>query len=316
MTIIQKVTLASAARFTPSALSPVGQGSATGLAWGAGRTISSVTSTGLSSATNIDVTHIITITQPFTIAAGNTATTVSMGELTYTMTLTSSPSNAPVSVLLSKIETNTNSPSLVAVDANNFGITGCSSSTNNVPYNDYNDWVNLNYNFRGAAGTLFNARQAPHEPNSQEVQQQVNSKNKYGGVLQPLNQNTLDPSDMSRVKAGQTLPVKIQLKDDNGNIVSNAQITFVAKATGVTCGADVIDESLPSAIQTNGALFSFTSSPVNQYTYNWKIPSTWPTGVTGLNFLNNNGLPNQEVLTHFDTGPQHNPYSLKICVRK
>lgn len=307
ITLKQKITLGTSARLEVSALTQAGAGSASGLTWGT-PTISSLTPGGLASATNANINHIITITQPYTATAA--VSSISMGELTYTITTKTSGGAAQVTTTTTMI-VEPNSPSIVQMDLNNFGITGCTASTNNVAYQDYNDWINLKYDFRGAAGNLLNARQGDFEPNGNNVIEATNEKNKYGGVLPPLNQNIEGAGDMSRVKTKQTVPIKFILKDDNGAIVTNAQIKLVAKGGLGSCGPDTVDEQLPTVESTSGTLFVFTGG---QYHYNWKIPSNWPVGKTGLNFevISNPG----GVLTHFDTGFQHGDYSLFVCVRK
>jgi hypothetical protein len=233
-----------------------------------------------------------------------------VGEITYSLGLSSATYIASAGIV-----SGTNSPSFPRVDVNNFGITGCNTAlVNTVEYKDYNDWVNLKYNFRGAAGSLLNARMADHEPDASEIQEQINNKNMYSGVLPPLNQNILPPVyDMSKVKRQQTVPNKFILKDGDGLVVTDAQVTFVAQATGLACGPDIESEVLPTAVSTSGTLFKFTDG---QYLYNWKVPNNWPLGVTGLKYIKDSGSANQSLLTHFDTSSEHSPYSLKICVGK
>jgi hypothetical protein len=83
----------------------------------------------------------------------------------------------------------------------------------------------------------------------------------YSGILQPLN------ADGSSIfKLGSTVPVKFQLRDANGNFVTNAVAKiFITKISNGVTGDEI--EAISTAAATTGNLFryDFTS---NQYIFN------------------------------------------------
>lgn len=84
----------------------------------------------------------------------------------------------------------------------------------------------------------------------------------FGGIRQPINSN-----GSSIFRLGSTVPVKFQLRDANGNFVTNAvaQI-FLARVTGEVFGEE--KDAVSTSNATTGNLFRYDSTD-NQYIFNW-----------------------------------------------
>jgi hypothetical protein len=83
----------------------------------------------------------------------------------------------------------------------------------------------------------------------------------YGGILQPINAD-----GNSVFKLGSTIPVKFQLKDANGDFVTNAVAKiYVAKVSGAVTGTEL--EAISTIAATTGNLFIYDSTD-NQYIFN------------------------------------------------
>jgi hypothetical protein len=104
---------------------------------------------------------------------------------------------------------------------------------------------------------------------------------KFGGILQPIN------SDGSSVfKLGSTIPVKFQLKDFNGNFVTNAVAQIWVTKTGNGTGP-VNEAAISTSAATTGNLFRY-SSDGNQYIFNLAT-KTLSTGTWKLTITLNDG---------------------------
>jgi hypothetical protein len=83
----------------------------------------------------------------------------------------------------------------------------------------------------------------------------------YGGILQPINAD-----ESSVFKLGSTIPVKFQLKDANGNFVTNAVAKiYLAKISSGITGTET--EATSTSAATVGNLFRYDSTS-NQYIFN------------------------------------------------
>ena len=83
----------------------------------------------------------------------------------------------------------------------------------------------------------------------------------YGGILQPINAD-----GNSVFNLGSTIPVKFQLKDANGNFVTNAVAKiYVAKLSGTVTGTEL--EAISTSSATTGNLFRYDRNS-NQYIFN------------------------------------------------
>ena len=111
----------------------------------------------------------------------------------------------------------------------------------------------------------------------------------FGGILQPINAN-----GSSIFKFGSTVPVKFQLRDANGNFVTNAVASItVAKLAGIVYGSDV--EAISTAAATTGNLFRYDAIG-NQYIFNL---ATKPlsTGTFRLKILLDDGTSQYVVIS-------------------
>lgn len=95
-----------------------------------------------------------------------------------------------------------------------------------------------------------------------QVTRTVDVVYKFGGILQPIN-----PDGSSIFKLGSTVPVKFQLRDANGNFVTNAvaNISVVKMTGGSTSGA--VNEAVSTSAATTGTLFRYDLAS-NQYIFN------------------------------------------------
>jgi outer membrane protein assembly factor BamB len=91
--------------------------------------------------------------------------------------------------------------------------------------------------------------------------QEVVSTVGFGGFSQPINQD-----GSSQFKLGSVVPVKFQLKDLQGQFITNAKATLnIAKLTNSILGTDV--EAISTAQATTGNLFRYDTS-ASQYIFN------------------------------------------------
>lgn len=84
----------------------------------------------------------------------------------------------------------------------------------------------------------------------------------FSGALEPINS---DGSSIFRV--GQTVPVRLQLSDSNGNFITDVLLTFEAQKISNSIAGDET-ESLVQVTATAGDTFRYDADS-NQYIYNW-----------------------------------------------
>jgi hypothetical protein len=127
--------------------------------------------------------------------------------------------------------------------------------------------------------------------------QQQAQTNQFTGIQLPIgsvckNGNTCN--------VGSTIPVIFQLKDVNGNFITNAQVTFTAQL--LTAKGD------PSGNPFVGPIPSFTySTKTNTYQYNWKTTG-FKTGTYAISLFVDYKKSTQSVLV----GPGQNGITLKL----
>lgn len=96
----------------------------------------------------------------------------------------------------------------------------------------------------------------------------------YFGVLAPINQ---DGTSIYEIASGRTIPVKFELKDANGNLISTAAAKLsISKVGDDISGTEV--EAISTSAATEGNQFSYDSAD-NQYIFNLATekltPGTW-----------------------------------------
>ncbi|MFH1640714.1 MAG: PxKF domain-containing protein, partial [Candidatus Omnitrophota bacterium] len=83
----------------------------------------------------------------------------------------------------------------------------------------------------------------------------------FGGILPPIN-----PDSSSIFKLGRVIPVKFQLRDNNGNFIASAIARiYISKISNDVVGTEVEAESVGEA--NTGNLFRYDSAD-NQYIFN------------------------------------------------
>jgi hypothetical protein len=90
------------------------------------------------------------------------------------------------------------------------------------------------------------------------------------GFLQPVD----NPPVINIGNPGRTYPVKWQLKDANGNYVSDLASFMSLQYTVVTCGTFDLGVNSPlDTTATGGTVLRYDAS-ANQFIYNWQTPNT------------------------------------------
>jgi hypothetical protein len=92
---------------------------------------------------------------------------------------------------------------------------------------------------------------------------------RFDGFLQPINDTAHQVDQTTSVfKGGSTVPVKFQLKRDDGSVVqANTAPVWVTPAKGSATTA-AVDESLYSEPADSASVYRWDSS-AQQYIYNW-----------------------------------------------
>jgi hypothetical protein len=178
----------------------------------------------------------------------------------------------------------------VSVDANNVGITNCPLPTASSlqTYNSYDDWDNLQYNFRTGTSYLDGVYPALNRVPEQTGQMYQTLKNNFfNGEGFTLLQPVVKAGKCGSCNAGSSIPIKFTLKDANGKLITTAKVTFTAQQINPTTGA-------PIGNLIVGPIPSFAVDSTGQYQYNWKTPTAPGTYVVDL-YLNYN-LATQQLL--------------------
>jgi hypothetical protein len=94
------------------------------------------------------------------------------------------------------------------------------------------------------------------------------SQYQFIGFLSPITNGVLN-----QVKAGQSVPVKWQLKDSSGNFVTAlSSVTAIASAD-LACGTEALGAAVPTT--TSGSSSLRYDSSANQFVYTWQTASSW-----------------------------------------
>jgi hypothetical protein len=92
----------------------------------------------------------------------------------------------------------------------------------------------------------------------------------FGGFVQPVD----NPPTNNLAKAGQSIPVKWQLRDGSGNFISDLSSFKSLVSSAVACDSapsDIVGETVTA---TGSTLLRFDAT-TNQFVYNWQTDKTW-----------------------------------------
>ncbi len=156
----------------------------------------------------------------------------------------------------------------VAVDINNFGIPGCNTaSISATAYHDYDDWNNLQYNFRDTVSGQYDAATAIYPTTISDLSFSFNR-------LALLQAFTLDtpimnspPNEESNAKKGSKLPLKMPLFFANGTDITNAAVH--GEWIRVDNNDNISDGDVVSRFGDRFLQFDGNSG---FYSINWQIP--------------------------------------------
>jgi len=153
-------------------------------------------------------------------------------------------------------------------DVNNFGIANCVESVGASPdgqiHKSMDEWNNLQYYFLndgdGRDGLTVPSQLTPEtELTGDMVQKLTKQANEFSGLLPPISSN-----GSSSFKVGDIIPVKFQLRDENGSYIDNAKVTFTAERINGSNGSkfnNSVSGSPTTLFQNNIAN--------NTYAYDW-----------------------------------------------
>jgi len=220
-----------------------------------------------------------------------------------------------------------NDESSVSKNINNFRIPGCDETTTaarTTAYKDYNDWGNLNFNFRGSTtgSSLDGTHGAPNR--IQEITgatQQIieNAANAFDGFLSPIN---MDGS--SSLKAGSaTNPFKFQFF--TGELIPVSVANLDAKLVMRGTSFDALCEAGNSLLVgrfTAGAVSEVPfvySSGSQTYSANLQTKG-YSVGVYAASIVINKDTVDEVVLADLDIVPPYvdgtGSFTVPICVTK
>jgi hypothetical protein len=90
-----------------------------------------------------------------------------------------------------------------------------------------------------------------------------------GGFLPPI----MNPPQVNSANTGSTIPIKWQLRDVNGNFISDLGTVNSVTYQTADCAFTQPFGSMPVALPTGGTFLRYDTS-TNQFVYNWNTPTT------------------------------------------
>ncbi len=217
--------------------------------------------------------------------------------------------------------------SSVSININNFKIPGCDDGTaapRTTPYNDYNDWVNLFYNFRasttgtaqnGAGGSNYAPPGSVSEQTGKTAKIIANNADSFVGFGSPVN---MDGS--SSLKAGSaTNPFKFKKTTGGENPVSDSSLvaTLVMKPLDFPAAKCAIGKNLNPGIIKAGAINNIPflySAGSETYSANLQTKN-YGVGIYSANIVLNKGTAQEVVLTSLDF-PYAGGITVPVCITK
>ena len=146
-------------------------------------------------------------------------------------------------------------------DINNVGIEACGATAGQTQ-KGADDWSNIKFYMLhdpdakdGAISPISQPARTPELTAAVVEHMKEEAPPQFAGVLPPPNQ---DGSTV--MKLGSTIPIKLQLKDTENNLITNAKLTFTA-------------QKLPNSVPTPPPGTFKYDTKNSQYVYSWKTPT-------------------------------------------
>jgi hypothetical protein len=90
-----------------------------------------------------------------------------------------------------------------------------------------------------------------------------------GGFLPPI----MNPPQVNSASTGSTIPIKWQLRDASGNVITDVGTVKSVTYQAADCTFTQPFGSTPIALPTGGTFLRYDTS-TNQFVYNWSTPTT------------------------------------------
>ncbi|MBM2852473.1 MAG: hypothetical protein HW420_1020 [Candidatus Nitrosotenuis sp.] len=211
-------------------------------------------------ATGSTATHVIIKTGSSTTSAAVTATAINWDN-----------------------DGSTSETSAAATDINNFGIIGCGLTTSGIVLEDYDEWNNLQFNFRTTTGaqTMDGTHSSAHKtaeltaPIAANVTQSLYDSGllwKMAGFYHPVDMNGV----VNTVKGGQSVPLKFEVFDGiPAGTTERTSVLDISKFTQAKLPSCTDFAATPAdAIEitnTGGTSLKYDTT-AGQFQANWKTP--------------------------------------------
>jgi|CXWL01.1.fsa_nt_gi hypothetical protein len=178
---------------------------------------------------------------------------------------------------------NLSETSAASTDINNFGIIGCAMTTGGPVLEDYDEWNNLQFNFRTATGAQsMDGTHAPaHKtaeltaPIAANVTQSLYDSGllwKMSGFYHPVDMNGM----INTIKGGQSVPLKFEVFDGiPAGTTERTSVLDISKFTQAklpTCSNFAATPSDAVEITNTGGTSLKYDTTAGQFQANWKTP--------------------------------------------